>query len=105
MATKEPPTAQEIVAQRKIEKRYALESEYLRAVKYIQSPKFQENQQKALAKIRGFIATGTKDQTQALYVLGRCQQVLEDTFAHEAVILEYEDLGDSLKNWGGTVRG
>lgn len=98
----QPPTAQEIVAQRKIEEKRVLESSYLRAIEYVKSPKFQDDQQAALRKLKFLFAGKIGD--DALCVLGRAQQILADTFAHEEVIIKFEGINESLKQWGGTIR-
>ncbi|MBI2097209.1 MAG: hypothetical protein HYT40_03645 [Candidatus Sungbacteria bacterium] len=74
-----------------------IETAYLRAKDYEKSPQFATDRLNALEKIRSILRMGTVTEPEALLAIGRLQQVILDTFAHEAVIAEYDGLKKTLK--------
>jgi len=73
-----------------------IEIQYLRAKEYDKGEQFFTDQLRSLAKIRSIVRQGLMEQFESLMILGRVQQILLDTFAHENVITEYEQKKRSL---------
>lgn len=98
MASQLPPqqARTESLAIDKRDRMDQLEAPYLRAMEYIKSDKFSEDQMKALGKIRKLVKAGLEKDGEALFILGRVEQILVDAYEFEHVILEYEGLKKSL---------
>ena len=73
-----------------------LENDYLKAQDYLKSDQFIKDQLKALGKVRSIVRNGTKEDGEALQIVGRVQQILLDTYEREDVIVEYDSLKNSL---------
>lgn len=73
-----------------------LEVPYLRAKEYLKSDQFSLDQIATLAKIRSVMRAGLKEQGEALFILGRVEQILVDTYQFQEVITEYESTQQTL---------
>ena len=74
----------------------AIEAEYLRDKEYARSRQFEIDRLKALEKVHSILRQGSVTEADALLMVGRLQQVILDTFAHEFTIQEYEGIKKSL---------
>lgn len=93
---KAPLTRTEQIAVTKRDRMAVLETQYLRAKEYLNGEQFFTDQIRALAKIKAIVRQGIVDQHESLIILGRVQQIFLDAFHHETVIMEYEQIKDSL---------
>lgn len=73
-----------------------LEAPYLRAKEYVGSEKFNDDQSVALAKIKSILSGPPKTAEMALYLVGKVDQLLDDIYAWERVITEYESIKRTL---------
>jgi len=94
--TKAPLTRTEQIAVTKRDRMAVLETQYLRAKEYQNGEQFFTDQLRAVAKIKAIVRQGVVEQYESLIILGRVQQILLDTYHHETVIMEYEQIKDSL---------
>ena len=90
-------TRNDQIAEDKRKRLSEIETAYLRAKDYEKSEQFKEDRLKALEKIRCVLRQELMEQSKALQMIGRVQQVLLDTYQHENTVLEYEGLRKTLK--------
>lgn len=96
MANERPPSRIEQISLDKQKRLSELETQYLRAREYVKSEQFTADQVKALEKVARLINYGDISTEKAMLILGRVQQILLDTYQHELVVLEYEDIKKTL---------
>ena len=97
----ERPARTEQLAVDKHDRMSEIETAYLRAKAYEKSPQFATDVIKALGKVRAILRLGLVTESEGLLMVGRLQQVILDTFAHEDVIIEYEGLKSTLRQMLG----
>lgn len=89
-------TQDEKTAVQKQKRLSEIETQYLRGKEYVKSDKFIADQVSALAKLRKIVGTKGMLRDEALYAIGRVQQIIITLYDHEAAISEYEDIKRSL---------
>lgn len=92
-----PLNRTEQIAVQKRNRMAVIENQYLEAKKYEKGDVFFTDQLRALAKVRAIVRQGLMENAESLLIMGRIQQVLLDTYHHENVIQEYEQLKASLQ--------
>lgn len=71
------------------------EASYLRAVEHVRSGDYLVEQVEALDKIDGLVPHKATSEGEALWILGKLRQVLDDAKRPEVLITEYESLKSS----------
>lgn len=72
------------------------EAPALRAIEYFKTAKYAEDNEKLINKLADLLGTGIRTESEALQLIGRMQQLLEDWRVPHNIVKEFDSARESL---------